>query len=118
MDSEFAGAVTEFQNKMAQVAQVQDECAQLVATGWARRRAVRVTVNADGVAIDIKFGAGANELTHDELAAAVTEASQQAVRDVAAQVRKVVAPLTTDRVAAPGLADLLGAVDSLREQLH
>ncbi|WP_068062654.1 YbaB/EbfC family nucleoid-associated protein [Nocardia xishanensis] len=118
MDDEFASAVAGFQAKMAQVAQVQAECAQLVATGWAQRRRVRVTVNADGIAVDIKFGAGVNELSYDEIAAAVTEASQQAVREIAERTRELVAPIAIDRGAAPSLDGMLGAIDSLREHLR
>ncbi|MFF3228113.1 YbaB/EbfC family nucleoid-associated protein [Nocardia suismassiliense] len=118
MDDEFASAVTEFQAKIAQVTQVQEECAQLVATGWAQRRRVRVTVNADGIAIDIKFGAGVKDLTYDEIAAAVTEASQEAVREVAQRAKEMVAPISIDQGEAPSLDGMLGAIASLREHLR
>ncbi|PXX61714.1 YbaB/EbfC DNA-binding family protein [Nocardia tenerifensis] len=118
MDDDFASAVTEFQAKMARVAQVQAECAQLTATGWAQRRRVRVTVNADGIAVDIKFTAGVKDLTYDEIAEAVTKASQQAVLEIAERARELVAPIAIDRGAAPGLEDMLRAVGSLGEHLH
>lgn len=118
MNDEFTSAIAEFQAKMAAVAQLQNECAQLVATGWAERRRVRVTVNADGIAVDIKFSGGVSELTYDEIAAAVTEASQQAVREIAERTKELVAPIMVDQVAAPSVEDVLGAVGSLREQLR
>ncbi|MFI9504711.1 YbaB/EbfC family nucleoid-associated protein [Nocardia sp. NPDC052566] len=118
MDDEFASAVVEFQAKMAQVAQIQAECAQLVATGWAQRRRVRVTVNADGIAIDITFGAGVRDLSYDEIAAAVTEASQQAVREIAEKTQELMAPIAIDQTEAPDLGSMLGAIGSLREHLR
>lgn len=118
MDNELTSAVAEFQEKMAQVARIQADCAQLVATGWAQRRRVRVTVNADGIAVDIKFGAGVSELTYDEIAAAVTEASQQAVLEIAEKSKELTAPLAVAGGAAPDVPDVLRMIGSLREQLR
>lgn len=118
MDDEFADAVDDFRTKIAEMTRLQAEWAQLVATGTAERRRVRVTVNADGIAIDIKFAADISDLDYDEIAAAVTEASGKAVLDLAEQTKVLMAPVAVDRGAAPKPADLLAAVASLRDQLR
>ncbi|MFI2478096.1 YbaB/EbfC family nucleoid-associated protein [Nocardia xishanensis] len=116
MDDNFAGAVNEFQATVAELTRVQAECAQLVATGWAQRRRVRVTVNAEGIAIEIKFGAGIEQLSYDEIAEAVTEASRQAVREIAARTSELMGAVAADTGPPPqldGLRDLVGALRDL-----
>lgn len=118
MDDEFASAVDDFQTRIAEIARLQAECAQLMATGTAERRRVRVTVNADGIAIDIKFSADIGDLSYDEVAAAVTEASRSAVLEVAERRSALMAPVVHDATPAPGLNDILAAVSSLRDHLR
>ncbi|MRH89362.1 hypothetical protein GFY24_18230 [Nocardia sp. SYP-A9097] len=118
MDDEFSAAVDNFHAKIAEVARLQAECAQLMATGTAERRRVRVTVNADGIAIDIKFAADIGDLSYDEIAAAVSAASRAAVLEVAERRKQLMAPAGIGTTAAPKLNDILAAVDSLRDQLR
>ncbi|WP_330179069.1 YbaB/EbfC family nucleoid-associated protein [Nocardia sp. NBC_01503] len=117
MDDEFASAVGDFKKQVAEVARVRAECAQLMGTGTAERRRVRVTVNADGIAIDIKFAADIGDLSYDEIAAAVTAASRSAVVEVAQRRKELMAPIAAQATAAPKMEDILAAVDSLRDQL-
>jgi DNA-binding protein YbaB len=117
MDDEFNAAVEDFQNTMAEVARLQAECAQLTATATAQRRRVRVTVNADGIAVEIKFSAGIGDLTFEEIADAVTEASRSAVLEVARKKNELMEPIAVDPSEVPKLDDLFAAVSSLRDSL-
>jgi DNA-binding protein YbaB len=67
---------------MQTVERTQRQWAQLTASASAEEDRVTVTVNADGVIIDLRFAPEADELTLDELAQAVVSATQDAARQV------------------------------------
>ncbi|MET7768249.1 YbaB/EbfC family nucleoid-associated protein [Nocardia sp. NPDC005366] len=116
-DDDFDSAMGDFQARIAEVARLQEECAQLTSTRSAERRRVRVTVNADGIVIDVKFSSDIGDLGYDEIAAAVTKASRAAVRDIADRRREVMATLAVERSAGP-MDGVAPALDSLRDQLR
>lgn len=117
MDDDFNAAVEEFQAKMAEIADLQAERALLVGVATTARRRVRVTVNADGIATDIKFSGSIGELTPAELADAVTAASRAAVLEVARKAKELMAPLDIDQAEAPKPDDLFATINSLRDHL-
>ncbi|MFE9789623.1 YbaB/EbfC family nucleoid-associated protein [Nocardia salmonicida] len=117
MDAEFTTAVAGYQAKMAEIAALQAERAQLVGVATTARRRIRVTVNADGIATDITFTGTIGDLTPHELADAVTEASQAAVLDLARKTKELMATLDIDQTKAPTMADLFATINSLRERL-
>jgi DNA-binding protein YbaB len=70
---------------MASIAAAQEERARLTATASEAGRRVTVTVNADGIVIETRFAGDIDELSYDEIAAAVTKATQRAAADVRAR---------------------------------
>lgn len=73
----------------------------------ARRNRVTVSVNADGMVIETKFGRGIEDLSHAEIAAAVTEAAQTAAGHLAGQHAALLEPLRQRRARLPKLTDLI-----------
>jgi DNA-binding protein YbaB len=114
---EIDSAIEDFQSTVAEIARLQQERARLTATATAARRRVSVTVNADGIAIDIRFSGDIGELSYDEIAAAVTEASQHAVADIARRKAELTAPAVGHQ-QAPDIDSLAATVNSLREFLR
>lgn len=114
---DFAKVVTDFQAKMADLTRIQEERTQLVGVGTASRRRVRVTVNADGIAVDITFAGDIGALGFAEIAAAVTEASRAAVLDVAGKSTALMGATILEQQAPPPMDDLLATIRGLRDQL-
>lgn len=80
--AELAGLIEEVGQQFREIARIQEERAQLTASATVRRKRVTVTVNADGVVIETKFGPNIEDLSYSEIAAAVTEAAQKANAEV------------------------------------
>ncbi|MFF0492546.1 YbaB/EbfC family nucleoid-associated protein [Nocardia sp. NPDC003482] len=99
--------------QMSRIAAVQRERARLTATVTACDKRIQVTVNADGVLIETKFAPDIGDLTYDEIAKAMTEAVQSAVRKVQAAAGELVAPLQEHRSRLPKLSDMLEDVPDL-----
>ncbi|WP_433709618.1 YbaB/EbfC family nucleoid-associated protein [Nocardia sp. CA-084685] len=76
---------------MESIAEAQEERAKLTASASDAGSRVTVTVNADGIVIETRFAGDIDELTYDEIAAAVTKAAQRAAADVRAQSESVMA---------------------------
>ncbi len=108
----------ELQAQMAEITRLKQERTRLTGVGAAERRRVTVTVNADGIAIDIKFSSDITDLDYDEIAAAITEASRRAVTDVAEQTTALFAPVTVDSGAGAGLDKALDGIADVLEQLR
>ncbi|MBO0854441.1 MAG: YbaB/EbfC family DNA-binding protein, partial [Nocardia sp.] len=66
-----------------------------------------VSVNADGVVVETKFGAGIEDLSYSEIARAVTDAAQQASKNLANKSAELMAPLRERRAKLPKLSDLI-----------
>ncbi|KAF0848240.1 YbaB/EbfC family nucleoid-associated protein [Nocardia caishijiensis] len=94
------------QEQMRTIARLQQERATLTATATVRRH-VTVTVNADNVVIETKFGPDVEDLSYAEIAKAVTEAAKQASADMARQTSQLLEPLNTQRARMPKLSDLV-----------
>lgn len=117
MTNEFAKAemlsvLDEVQQQMRMIARVQRDRAQLTATATVRKQ-VTVTVNADGVVIETKFGSAVEELTYPDIAKAVTEAAQQAAADVARRGQELMSTLRDRRARLPKLSDLIEGMPDL-----
>lgn len=109
-----ASAMESFQQQMKLVAQLQQQRARLTASASARDKRVTVTVNANGTVIETRFTDDIGELTYDEIAAAVTEAAQQAAAEVARLGEELAAPLMEARANRPQLSDVLEGVPEFR----
>lgn len=97
----------DFRGQMQGIASIQQERARLMGRATVRGKRVTVVVNADGTVIETKFGPGAEELSYDELAEAVTEAAQRAAADAAAKSNALMMPLHDERARLPKLHDVI-----------
>ncbi|MQY22492.1 YbaB/EbfC family nucleoid-associated protein [Nocardia macrotermitis] len=107
-----------FEDRLEQIARLKAERTQLTGTGTAERRRVTVTVNADGIAIDIKFSTDITDLDYDEIATAITEASRKAVTDVADKTTALFAPIAVDPSKRAGVGEALQGIAELGQQLR
>lgn len=116
-ENEIDSAIADFRAQVANITRLRQERAQLTATATAAHRRVSVTVNADGIAIDVRFSGAIDDLSYDEIANAVTEASRQAVADIARQ--KAGRSVSVDaEQGVPDIGSLGTALDSLRDILR
>jgi DNA-binding protein YbaB len=76
---------------MRSIAEAQEERAKLTATASEAGKRVTVTVNADGIVVETRFAGDIDELTYDEIATAVTKATQRAAMDVRARSQELMA---------------------------
>ncbi|MBU3066504.1 YbaB/EbfC family nucleoid-associated protein [Nocardia sp. NEAU-G5] len=114
----FASQLDEYRAQLAEITRLQQERTGLMGVGTAAGRRVTVTVNADGIAIDIKFSSGVGDLGHEETAAAITAASQLAVADVARQTTALFAPIAPPRTEPLKWDETISGIAELRDQLR
>ncbi|WP_405162040.1 YbaB/EbfC family nucleoid-associated protein [Nocardia sp. NBC_01499] len=96
------------------IAEVQRQRVELTATATAGKGRVRITVNADGVVIETEFGDDIDELDYDEIADAVTEATQEAAAEVARRAEELIAPIRETRSRLPSLSSLVEGLPDMR----
>jgi DNA-binding protein YbaB len=108
-----ASAMESFRSQMQLIAQLQQQRVRLTASASARDKRVTVTVNANGVVIDTKFAADIDELSYDEIAAAVTDAAQRAAGEVARKSEELVRPLRDERARRPKLSEAVEGMPDL-----
>ncbi|MEU1523123.1 YbaB/EbfC family nucleoid-associated protein [Nocardia rhamnosiphila] len=105
--AELAAIMDGVQEQMRTIARIQQQRAELTASATARGKKVTVTVNADNTVIDVKFSADIDELSYSEIAKAVVEATQRAVRQVSEKTTDLMSPLEIQRSRMPKLSDLV-----------
>jgi DNA-binding protein YbaB len=98
--------------QVAKVAEVQREWAQMTATGSAAGKRVTVVVNAEGVVIETRFTADADQLDLTELAKAVTAAAQEAAATAKRTTADMMAPLLGD-TAIPKVSDFFPEIPDI-----
>ena len=108
----------QYRARLDEINRLQQERTGLMGVGTAERRRVTVTVNADGVTIDVRFSSDVDDLDYDEIAAAITEASRSAVADVAKQTAELFAPITPDTAGHIEVNETLSALANIRDQLR
>ncbi|MEU7140942.1 YbaB/EbfC family nucleoid-associated protein [Nocardia sp. NPDC046473] len=96
------------------IAEVQRQRVELTATATAAKGQVRITVNADGVVIDTEFGDDIDEFGYDEIADAVTEATQEAASEVARKAEDLIEPIRKTRSRLPSLSSMVEGLPDLR----
>ncbi|MFI5715601.1 YbaB/EbfC family nucleoid-associated protein [Nocardia sp. NPDC051750] len=111
--ADFAAIMSGVQEQMRTIARIQQQRAEITATGTARGKKVRVTVNADNTVIDVKFADDVDELSYSEIAKAITEAGQRATEQLTEKTADLMAPLETQRARLPKLSDLVEGMDEL-----
>lgn len=115
--AEMTEVLGEVQQQLRMIARVQQERARLTATAAVRNKRVAVTVNADGIVIETKFGTGVDELSYAEIAKAVTDAAQQAAAEVARLGSELMSPLEDRRARLPKLSDLVEGMPDLSGEM-
>ncbi|MFC9966149.1 YbaB/EbfC family nucleoid-associated protein [Nocardia ignorata] len=101
------------QEQMRTIARLQQERATLTASATVRRH-VTVTVNADNVVIETKFGPDVEDLSYAEIAKAVTDAAKQASAEMARKTSELLEPLNTQRARMPKLSDLVEGMPEIK----
>ncbi|MGW0183531.1 YbaB/EbfC family nucleoid-associated protein [Nocardia sp. NPDC003345] len=111
--ADFAAIMGGVREQMRTIARIQQQRAELTATGAARGKKIRVTVNADNVVVDVRFADDIDELSYSDIAKAIVEATQRACRQVAEKTTDLMAPLETQKARMPKLSDLVEGMDDL-----
>ncbi|MFI6044612.1 YbaB/EbfC family nucleoid-associated protein [Nocardia sp. NPDC051321] len=93
--------------QMQGLAEIHRDRAELTATVTACDKRISVTVNADGILIETLFADDIDDLTHAEIAKAMTEAVQAAASKVNEQARQLMEPLRERKAQLPKLSDLI-----------
>jgi len=106
-----------FADQMRLIAKAQQERANVTASASVERGRVTITVNANGLVIDAKFANDIDDLSYDQIAAAVVAATQQAAADAAKQSKELMDPLIEQRRKLPNVEDLVGSLGSLRTMI-
>lgn len=115
--SQSSALVAQFHDTVATITDAQQQRTALRGQGCAARRRVTVTVNADGIVIDIAFATDISDLEYDEIADAITEAAAAAAADVARQTSELFAPITAESAGAIDLDAAVAAAIDVRRQL-
>lgn len=115
--TELEGILEDAQEQLRTVARIQAERAQLIGTATVANKRVTVSVNADGIVVETKFGPGIENLGFSAIAKAVTEAAQLAARDLGEKNRVLMAPLQSQRARLPKLSDLIASMPDLSREL-
>ncbi|MCX4093043.1 YbaB/EbfC family nucleoid-associated protein [Nocardia sp. alder85J] len=92
------------------IARTQQEQARLTATATAAGKRVTVTVNAQGVVVEVRFSDDVADLTYPEIARAVTAATQTAAAEVQRRTREMLDRLRADQSQMPRLSEFLGGI--------
>ncbi|MBJ8338601.1 YbaB/EbfC family nucleoid-associated protein [Antrihabitans sp. YC3-6] len=100
---------------MHDVTAAQQKRARLTARASAEDKRVMVTVNAEGVVIETEFASDVDDLSYDEIAAAVTRAAQEAAREVARLSQELLEPLAAQRARLPSLSEVVPGMPDLRD---
>lgn len=114
---DIAGLLEEFRDHMRDIARAQRERVELTATATTRDKTVSVTVNADGVVIETRFSNRIDELSHEQIAKAVTRVAQQAADMVFAKSKALTAPLLDERARLPRLSDLIEGMPGIETEI-
>ncbi|MQY24076.1 YbaB/EbfC family nucleoid-associated protein [Nocardia macrotermitis] len=105
------------QAQMRGIAELQQRRSELTATASVGEDRVQVTVNADGMVVQTKFGHEAADLSYEELAEYVTAAAQAAMRGVQNRSRELMQPLIERRSRLPKLSEIIEGAPDLEDIL-
>ncbi|MCM6776078.1 YbaB/EbfC family nucleoid-associated protein [Nocardia sp. CDC141] len=112
LKADAAMMMEELTAQLTGIAKIQRERARLTATVTACDKRITVTVNADGILVETRFSDDIDDLTYDEIAAAMTEAVQAAAADAARLGRELMDPLRERKARLPRLSEMIeGAPD-------
>ncbi|MBB5912862.1 DNA-binding protein YbaB [Nocardia transvalensis] len=101
------------EEQLRTIARLQTERTRLTASATVSGKRVTVTVNADNTVVETRFGPGIEDLSHGEIAKAVTDAAQRAAAEMARRTKELFAPLQAQRERMPKLTDLVEGMPDL-----
>ncbi|MGV9678507.1 YbaB/EbfC family nucleoid-associated protein [Nocardia sp. NPDC003482] len=104
-------------DQMNGIAEAQRRKSEMSARASIHDGRVVVTVDGDGIVTGVEFSDRIDDLSDDEIAAAVTQAAQQAAAEIARRLRDLVRPLLDRRAQWPKLSDLLPGSPDLPEHI-
>lgn len=105
------------QGGLASITRAQQERARLTATAHAASRRVTVTVNADGVLIDIAFSDEIDDLALPEIAQAIITATQDAAAQVQRKGQKILEAAQQDQARIPMLAEFMPDMPDIQSMM-
>ena len=106
MDNRLAEAMEQLKAQMTTLAESQREWAGITVSGSAGNSRVKVLVNANGVIIETTFANDIDDLDYAQIAAAVTQAHQNAVTELTRKTAELLSPGQAVAMAGVGLEDL------------
>lgn len=115
--AQLADLVELVQGSFASVARAQQDRARLTATARAGGRRVTITVNADGVVIKTEFSDDIDDLTYAEIAAAVTEATQDAAAQVQQKSQEILTALQAGQANIPTLSEVFPVMPDIQAMM-
>lgn len=115
--AQLADLVELVQGSVASMAHAQQERARLTATAKAGGRRVTITVNADGVVIKTEFSDDIGDLMFTEIAAAVTEATQEAAAEVQRKSQEILAAAQDGQARIPALSEIFPSMPDVQAMM-
>ncbi|MFI9503667.1 YbaB/EbfC family nucleoid-associated protein [Nocardia sp. NPDC052566] len=107
LDSDMESLLEAFQRQMREVVEVQQRRVLLTANATSRDKRITVTVNADGLLIDVQFTSDIAELDYDEIASAIRDLTQEAAAAVARETQALIEPLTARQTRLPKVSEVI-----------
>ncbi|WP_327119115.1 YbaB/EbfC family DNA-binding protein [Nocardia sp. NBC_01730] len=102
---------------IASIGLAQQQAAALTATVSVARRQVAVSVNAEGVVIDVRFGDEIDQFDYREIARAVCTAAQAAAVEVQSKRAALMARLDEEQARMPKLSEFLPGMPDVLDMI-
>lgn len=106
-DPEVESLLEAFHQQLREIAAVQRQRVLLTASATSRDKRITVTVNANGIVIDIRFTPDIGELSHDEIAKELIRLAQEAAATVARRGQELIEPLTARQHRLPKVSEVV-----------
>ncbi|MGW0250979.1 YbaB/EbfC family nucleoid-associated protein [Nocardia goodfellowii] len=116
-DAEISGLLSDLRSQMQDIVKMQQRRVKLTGTATTKDRQISVTVNANGVVIETKFGSGIDEYSYDDIAKTITRLAQQAADDVTAKTAELVEPLRAERDRLPKLHEVIPGLPDFQSEI-
>ncbi|MEV6273928.1 YbaB/EbfC family nucleoid-associated protein [Nocardia sp. NPDC051832] len=116
-DAEIHGLLADFRSQMQDIVKMQQQRVKLMGTASTKDKQITVTVNANGVVIDTKFGSGIGDYSYDDIAKAITRLAQQAAEDVTGKTQQLVEPLRAQRERLPKLHEVIPGLPDFQSEI-
>ncbi|GAB2669569.1 YbaB/EbfC family nucleoid-associated protein [Nocardia goodfellowii] len=116
-DAEINELLADFRSQMQDIVKMQQQRVKLTGTATTKDKQISVTVNANGIVIETKFGSHIDEYSYDDIAKAVTRLAQQAADDVTTKTAELVEPLRAERDRLPKLHEVIPGLPDFQSEI-